>query len=87
MLNVLLLTVFTMVYQLKLQEFVVIGTEMDAESVEAGLRRCLLTDDEMKVGPTEWETLTDPFKEAWEGTEEGGHHHSHEGHAGHRHPH
>ena len=67
-----------------------IGTEMDAESVEAGLRRCLLTDDEMKVGPTEWETLSDPFKEAWEGAaaaEEGGHHHSHEGHAGHRHPH
>ena len=60
------------------KEFVVIGTEMDCEKVEAALVRCLLTDEEMGMGQGAWEAMADdPFKAAWEGEEDG---HGHEHH-------
>ena len=64
------------------KEFVVIGTEMDSEKVEAALQRCLLTDEEMTMGQRAWEVMDDPFKGSWEGGEEDGHGHGH-GHAHH----
>ena len=39
---------------------------MDKERVELALKECLLTDEEMKLGPKEWEAMEDPFKEAWD---------------------
>ena len=39
------------------KEFVVIGTEMDCEKVEAALVRCLLTDEEMGMGQGAWEAM------------------------------
>ena len=69
------------------KEFVVIGTEMDSDKVEAALKRCLLTDQEMGMGQETWEAMDDPFKEDWEGEgEEDGHGHGPHGH-GHVHGH
>ena len=69
---------------------------MDKEKVEMALRECLLTDDEMELGPKEWEAMEDPFKEAWDAwdpvpADEDDHPHFHpHGHAhtnGHGHAH
>ena len=68
-----------------LQLFVVIGTEMDKEKVDAALTKCLLTDNEMSLGPKGWEKMEDPFKESWEGSEAHGHDHDHSN--GHHHHH
>ena len=56
---------------------------MDSEKVEAALKRCLLTDDEMGMGQETWEVMDDPFKVAWEegGEEEDGHVHGPHGHS------
>ena len=67
----------------------VIGTEMDKFKVESALRECLLTDKEMKLGPKGWANMDDPFKQAWDRSEEEeahhhDHDHSHNGHAHHR---
>ena len=52
------------------QELVFIGQEMPKEEMLEALRRCLLTDYEMKRGPVAWaNTLKDPFPE-WTRSEE-----------------
>ena len=59
----------------------VIGQEMDNDKVESALNECLLTDEEMKLGPKAWEAMEDPFKEQWDkmnAEADGGH--DHEGH-------
>jgi G3E family GTPase len=48
------------------QELVLIGIRMDEAALRAGFDRCLLTDDEMKLGPAGWAALEDPF-EPWHG--------------------
>ena len=46
-------------------ELVFIGLGMDEDALRADLERCLLTEEEMAGGPTEWERrLSDPFP-AW----------------------
>ncbi|MBL9129165.1 MAG: GTP-binding protein [Verrucomicrobiales bacterium] len=46
------------------QEIVVIGQDMDAEAVRARLDACLLTDEEMALGPEGWMAkFQDPFLE------------------------
>lgn len=52
------------------QEIVIIGQDMDPDSVRAKLDACLLTDEEMKLGPEEWQaSFQDPFLE-WKHVEE-----------------
>jgi hypothetical protein len=34
---------------------------MDEGSLPAGFERCLLTDEEMQLGPEGWRSLSDPF--------------------------
>lgn len=43
------------------QELVFIGMEMDKEHLLDELNKCLLTDDEMRLGPIQWVGLRDPF--------------------------
>ncbi|MFO0742414.1 MAG: zinc metallochaperone GTPase ZigA [Labilithrix sp.] len=43
------------------QELVLIGIRMDEASLRAGLEHCLLTDAEMKLGPSQWRAFPDPF--------------------------
>ncbi|MFO0562658.1 MAG: zinc metallochaperone GTPase ZigA [Polyangiales bacterium] len=52
------------------QELVLIGIRMDEASLRAGFDRCLLTDDEMKLGPSEWSQFEDPFEPWHEGADE-----------------
>jgi G3E family GTPase len=46
------------------QEIVFIGVEMERASVEALLNECLLTDEELALGPDAWATFKDPLPEA-----------------------
>lgn len=43
------------------QELVVIGIALEEEALRARLDACLLTPEEMAVGPDHWSTLEDPF--------------------------
>jgi G3E family GTPase len=46
-------------------ELVIIGQALERTEIEAALDECLLTDEEMEVGPSVWEAWHDPFP-AWE---------------------
>lgn len=43
------------------QELVFIGIDMDAAALRARLDECLLTDQEMALGPEHWKCFEDPF--------------------------
>lgn len=43
------------------QELAFIGLGMDAGRLRQGFDHCLLTDQEMRAGPSEWRKLRDPF--------------------------
>jgi len=43
------------------QEIVIIGMNMDKEGLTKMLDTCLLTDEEMQLGPDEWAKYPDPF--------------------------
>ncbi|HMP05080.1 MAG TPA: GTP-binding protein [Lacipirellulaceae bacterium] len=43
------------------QEIVFIGVEMDRVVMESRLEECLLTDDEMELGPSGWADFADPW--------------------------
>lgn len=47
------------------QELVIIGQQMDPADLRAKFDACLLTDSEMRRGPSGWEVLPDPFP-SWE---------------------
>lgn len=47
------------------QELVFIGIEMDELELYDSLQACLLTDDEMALGPAVWQEFSDPFP-SWE---------------------
>jgi hypothetical protein len=43
------------------QEIVIIGIDMPKDEIISGFNSCLLTDEEMKLGPIEWKKFKDPF--------------------------
>ncbi|ASW54785.1 GTP-binding protein [Plantactinospora sp. KBS50] len=43
------------------QELVFVGVDLPAEELRAGLRKCLLTPDELAAGADRWHLLPDPF--------------------------
>jgi len=43
------------------QELVFIGIDMDEIAIYDSLQECLLTDQELSVGPQAWATFADPF--------------------------
>ena len=45
------------------QELVLIGMDMDERTLRAGLDACLLTEDEMNLGPDAWQQWPTPFEE------------------------
>lgn len=47
----------------RMQELVFIGIELEREEIEARLNGCLLTDEEMALGPEGWSQWEDPFGE------------------------
>lgn len=53
------------------QEIVVIGIDMDEGAIRAGFDRCLLTDEELALGPDGWAKLSDPFP-SWDAPVEAG---------------
>jgi G3E family GTPase len=52
-------------YQDRRQEIVIIGIDMNQESLRESLHAALLTDAEMQLGVNHWRKLPDPFPE-WE---------------------
>ncbi len=52
------------VYGDRRQEFVVIGRDVDPVALKADLEACLLTPEELELGPENWARLDDPFP-AW----------------------
>jgi hypothetical protein len=52
-----------------MQELVFIGQGMDRAGIEAALRGCELTDEELALGPEGWATMADPFGD-WEVVED-----------------
>ncbi|MDQ2070467.1 zinc metallochaperone GTPase ZigA [Natronospira bacteriovora] len=53
------------------QELVFIGIHMDEAAFRARVEQCLLTDEEMAMGPEAWQSFRDPFPE-WRTLEEAG---------------
>jgi G3E family GTPase len=53
----------------RMQELVFIGQGMDRAGIEAALRGCELTDEELALGPEGWATMADPFGD-WEVVED-----------------
>jgi G3E family GTPase len=53
----------------RMQELVFIGVEMERGEIEASLNACLLTDEEMALGPAGWAQWSDPFGE-WVNSED-----------------
>lgn len=52
------------------QEIVFIGIDMDRPAIESMLKECLLTDEEMEVGPSVWLSYDDPLPQIeWEDLE------------------
>lgn len=47
----------------RMQELVFIGVEMERAEIEESLNTCLLTDEEMALGPAGWAQWSDPFGE------------------------
>lgn len=45
------------------QEIVLIGKDMDKVALSEAFEKCLLTDEEMKIGHTDWTRFVDPFPE------------------------
>lgn len=43
------------------QELVLIGVEMDEAALRAGFEGCLLTEEELQLGPEAWASFSDPF--------------------------
>ena len=55
------------------QEIVFIGLDMDRPVIESQLEDCLLTDEELRLGPAVWESYEDPLPAFdWEDAEEMG---------------
>jgi len=52
------------------QQLVYIGQELPKETMIAALDACLLTDDELELGPETWTLFSDPFPE-WIDSREG----------------
>jgi hypothetical protein len=50
-------------------EIVIIGIDMDKESIIKGFDACLLTEEEISLGEASWKRLPDPFPE-WRKAEE-----------------
>ena len=48
------------------QEMVMIGQNMDIESVQKKLQTCLLTEEEYNQGHQHWTSLSNPFSKDWE---------------------
>jgi G3E family GTPase len=57
------------------QELVFIGIKMNRERIVHALDACLLTDEEMTLGPAKWAELPDPFGEWKTATEVSAHDH------------
>jgi G3E family GTPase len=53
----------------RMQEIVFIGIDVERDTIEASLNTCLLTDEEMAVGPKGWAQWEDPFG-AWQAPED-----------------
>lgn len=60
------------------QELILIGQDLDAPATRKALDACLLTESEMKSGPSSWSRLEDPFG-CWESGHDcdGSHDHDH----------
>ena len=77
------------------QEIVIIGQSLEKESMTQRLDRCLLSDEEMDLGPAGWVQLCneldhDPFQQTWDAAIQASidaHSHSHEHAHGHDHSH
>ena len=58
-------------------ELVCIGVNMDKAVITEALNACLLTPDEMALGPEAWADMADPLEEWDDATESHGDNHQH----------